>query len=37
MILAYHEIIPSKEWWHNPLITDKYGSTVAIYIAEYCK
>ena len=33
MILAYHEIIPPKEWYHDPTICDSCGWTVAINLA----
>ena len=31
MILLNNNIIPSKEWIHNPNIKDKYNDTVAKY------
>lgn len=36
MILAENGIEPPKEWYHESLITDNSGKTVAMYIACYC-
>ena len=33
MKLAENGIIPTKEWYHDPTLTDKFGNTVAIYLA----
>jgi len=32
MLLASNSIIPPKEWYHDPNITNKHGITVAIYL-----
>lgn len=34
MQLAYHEIIPPKEWQHDPnMVENTNGDTVAIHLA----
>ena len=33
MYLARSNIIPPKEWYHNPLLYNKYKETVAIYLS----
>ena len=32
MYLAKNNIIPSKEWEHDPELKDKYGNTVCYYL-----
>ena len=34
MYLAMNNIIPPKEWEHNPIITDSLGDTVAMKFAK---
>ena len=34
MCLAENEIIPPKEWYHNPNINSKYFNTVAEILAN---
>ena len=34
MIYAKYNIIPPKEWQHNPLIHDKNGNTIAVLLAK---
>ncbi len=34
MLLAYKSIIAPKEWHHDPNLTNKYGWTVAHYLAD---
>ena len=34
MILADSGIIPPKEWEHDKKMTDEYGNTVGILLAE---
>ena len=38
MRLASKEIIPPKEWYHDPLLKNINSNvTTAMYIAYYCK
>ena len=34
MVLLSNDIIPPKQWQHEPLLRTEYGNTVAIYLAS---
>ena len=34
MILAYHKIIPPKQWQHKSSLQNNYNDTVAMILAE---
>ena len=36
LIARYCKKLPPKEWHHNPEIVNKYGVSVAMFIAREC-